>query len=143
MSADIKTTLKKDVKPKKVAYIIGYSPSDLKEIIESAETNIGAVTFRKRTNGEVRRMTYRLHVKDPKFAKKPTGQGKIVSDSNLITVFDTNKVIRDANNVIIGRGAWRTIPLDSIMSITAAGKKYIVSDYKDSSKILNSFGNID
>jgi len=43
-----------------------------------------------------------------------------------MTVLDCNLVIKDKNNKIIGRGGWRTIPLENVIQITANGVRYII-----------------
>jgi hypothetical protein len=45
----------------------------VKETIERAGTTIGSVHFLKRENGELRKMSYRLHVRKPSVAKAPKG----------------------------------------------------------------------
>lgn len=125
----------------KIAIIINYGPEEMRKILATAGSHIGSVKFKKRTNGEIRKMTYRLSVTNPKYAQKPSGKKKDIVDGNsiaqktLITVFDTNKVVRNKNEEIIGRGAWRTIPLDSILEVKAGGIRYIVGDYSDSKTI--------
>jgi len=129
----------------------------VKEWIEKAGTTIGSVYFTKRSNGELRKMSYRLHVTKPSVANPPKGtikakileesdkkickicgskycfvgpwqndtkinskklDKKAINDANkLITVLDCNKVVRDETGSIKGRGAWRSVPLDSVTRI--------------------------
>jgi len=120
----------------------------IREKIELAGTTIGSVHFKKRSDGKLRKMSYRLHVKNPSIASIPKGLmnaigGKFleheVSDkvrvsrkdvdmeNNQMTAFDANKVIRDDSGVIIGRGAWRTIPLERVERICNKGVLYIIN----------------
>ena len=104
------------------------SPENLRKVIESAGNQIGSVHFIKRSTGELRKMSYRLHVTNPRYAKKPMGK-KVIDDvaNTQMTVFDTNKVIKDKETgEVIGRGAWRTIPLENVVRITAGGKTYLI-----------------
>ena len=98
-------------------------------LIESAGNKIGSVHFRKRSDGTLRRMCYRLHVQTPGYAIKPTGktiQKRVSKDrDNLqMTVFDVNKVRRDKKGKISGRGDWRTIPLESVERVCVKGEIY-------------------
>lgn len=111
-------------------------PKRLKKIrkaIMSAETTIGSVHFEKRSNGELRKMAYRLHVRTPSIARIPKGKKEkyktyIKDKENLqMTVLDVNKVVRDNLERKIGRGAWRTIPLELVKRIAVKGKIYVIS----------------
>jgi len=101
----------------------------VRELIKQAGTTIGSVEFTTRKNGKPRRMTYRLKVQNPKFAKKP-GEGKKTNKTavdlknNQMTVLDVNVNLRDDDGKIIGRGGWRTIPLERVTSIKNHGVKY-------------------
>lgn len=171
----------------------------VKEQIEKAGTTIGSVHFTKRENGELRKMSYRLHVKAPSVAKAPKGISKDSSVDTIqtikktetytvdvctkcglektgalntsavrtcntgpfrtetktrtidativvpakpkldkkrvdkandqITVLDANKVVRDDQGNIIGRGAWRTIPLENVVRIKAKGEEIVINRY--------------
>lgn len=104
------------------------SPENLRKVIESAGNKIGSVHFIKRSTGKLRKMSYRLHVTNPRYAKKPMGK-KVIDDvaNTQMTVFDTNKVIKDKETgEVIGRGAWRTIPLENVVRIAAGGKTYLI-----------------
>jgi hypothetical protein len=122
-------------------------PARMRQIIESAGQKIGSVHFIKRSDGSLRKMCYRLHVKKPSVAPVPNGlknavagdgndldvadltaRKKFDEDHNQITVLDANKVVRDSSGKKIGRGAWRTIPLDAIQRITVNGKTYKITD---------------
>lgn len=174
----------------------------IRERIEDAGTQIGSVHFKKRSNGEIRKMAYRLHVKNPSVAAKPKGmktaapaapavpaatpatsatsvtavqsvstvlvcekcgRGKgvctlgpfklvapsnfistdlptdspktqqsfivkkqIDADNNQVTVLDVNKVVRKGEE-IVGRGAWRTVPLENVTRISNRGKIYEIT----------------
>jgi len=109
----------------------------VRDLIRSAGTTIGAVHFEKRRGGGLRKMAYRLHVRNPSIAAKPRGldddgqprrRGRYYTDlKNLqMTVLDVNKVIRDKDGNIVGRGAWRTIPLELVRRIAVKGKAYTI-----------------
>ena len=119
------------------------TPDRIRQLIESAGTTIGSVHFIKRSDSSLRKMCYRLHVTKPSVAAVPKGladnadpsiasvqalQDRKVQDmaNNQITVLDANKVVRDETGKKIGRGAWRTIPLDSVVQVTAKGTTYVI-----------------
>ena len=92
----------------------------VKNLIESVGNKIGSVHFRKRSDGSLRKMCYRLHTKKPQYATSPSGKRfkkrqALNSDNLQMTVFDVNKVVRDKKGKIAGRGAWRTIPLENVV----------------------------
>jgi hypothetical protein len=106
------------------------APERVRQIIESAGTHLASVHFIKRSTGELRKMSYRLHVRNPSVAKKPHSDNfsnrKDQDKANdQITVFSNNEVIRDENGNKIGRGDWRTIPLENVLQVTVRGKRYI------------------
>ena len=49
------------------------SPERVRQIMESVGSRIGNVHFIKRSNGQLRKMSYMLHVSNPKIGKKPSG----------------------------------------------------------------------
>ena len=109
--------------------IVAYNPSIewVRAKIEEAKNNIGSVWFVKKSNGELRKMTYRLHVNSPSVAKKPSGlntgnRKEIDARNNNMTVFDCNAVVRDDSGNKIGRGAWKTIPLNNVVRIKNNGR---------------------
>jgi hypothetical protein len=106
------------------------TPGEVRKIIESAGNQIGSVQFIKRSDGSLRKMSYRLHVTNPSVAKKPSGTDRYRKNTdranNQITVFDVNKSVRGKDGGVIGRGAWRTIALENVTRIVAGGKKYLI-----------------
>jgi hypothetical protein len=99
----------------------------VRKVIESAGNTIGSVHFIKRSNHELRRMSFRLHVKNPSMAQAPrtNAKNRYKDRDNLqMTVLDANKVIRDDKGKAIGRGAYRTIPLENVERISVKGKVY-------------------
>ena len=129
----------------------------VKSKLEDAGNHIGSVHFEKRKDGALRKMSYRLHVKNPSVAAAPKGirqesrtvcscgkekgnglsqcnsgpfttvarvaavqKKDIDKKNNQMTVFDTNKVVRK-DGVVIGRGAWRTVPLEKVVRIRSKG----------------------
>jgi hypothetical protein len=111
--------------------IVAYSPSIawIRAKILEVKNNIGSVWFIKKSNGELRKMTYRLHVKNPSVAKKPSGlntgdRKEIDARNDNLTVFDCNAVVRDNSGNKIGRGAWKTIPLENVVRIKSNGRTF-------------------
>ncbi len=103
----------------------------IKKAIQSAGDTIGAVTFIKRSDGEMRSMVYRLHCNNPSFAPKPTEAGHIKSvakdsDNMQLTVLDINHAIHNKKGHIIGRGHWKSIPLENVIRVQARGRIYRV-----------------
>jgi len=134
----------------------------VKEKIEDAGTTIGSVHFIKRTNGKLRKMSYRLHVQNPTVASKPKGLKKsdrvcmscglpygdclvgpfksicrsnsvnkkvIDKNNDQITVLDANSVVRDKDGLVLGRGQWRTVPLENVVRIRNKGTTYIINKF--------------
>ena len=107
---------------------------DVRELIKTAGTQIGSVHFIKRTDGSLRKMCYRLNVKNPSHSKAPSGKNdrRAINDKHdIMTVYDVNHVKRDKNgNVLrdccarILRGDWRSIPLDNVKRIRTGGVVY-------------------
>jgi len=110
------------------------SPESVREIMELVGNKIGSVHFIKRGDGTLRKMSYRLHVTKPSVAKSPSGRTDRKTMDRLhdqMTVFDVNKVVRGINGEVIGRGAWRTVPLENVVRVAAAGKVYLLMpDYE-------------
>lgn len=92
--------------------------------ILEAGSKFGNVWFYKREDGSLRKMAYKLHVSNPTYSKKPSSlKGARLNLSNM-TVYDVNKVVRDASGKIIGRGSYRTIPLENVVRIVSNGNTY-------------------
>jgi len=133
-----------------VKEIVAFNPPSawVRQQIEKAGSKIGGVWFYKRSNGELRKMCYKLHCKNPTAAKKPNGialkddksllpSHSVVMDGhkavvrfskrivdrahNLITILSTNDMSRDKTGQIIGRGAYKSIPLDRVTRIVNNG----------------------
>jgi len=112
-------------------------PTDwIRSKIEEAGNLIGSVHFYKREDNSLRKMSYRLHVRKPSIAKAPKEKDNSVSTkanrkaidkkNNQMTVLDANKVVKNQEGKVIGRGAWRTIPLDKVIRISNKGTTYII-----------------
>ena len=102
----------------------------VRELILSAGNTFGSVWFYKRSDGSLRKMPFRLHVKSPTYAQQPSGklfQARKAkdSDNNMITVLDTNKVLRAKSGkrkgLISGRGDYRSIPLENVVRVCVKG----------------------
>jgi hypothetical protein len=103
--------------------------SEVKRLMESVGTRIGSVHFVKRGDGKKRKISYRLHVKSPSYAKKPTGKKSLekkVRDINnqLITIFDTNMIRYNKKGLMSGRGGYKSIPLDGVYRLKVNGEIY-------------------
>jgi hypothetical protein len=104
----------------------------VKKLILSAGNKIGSVHFTKRSDGTKRRMCYRLHAQNTSYAPRPSGKSigrrQHDSDNLQMTVLDVNKVLRAPSGrrkgKISGRGAWRTIPLETVSRIKVNGQIY-------------------
>lgn len=103
------------------------SAERIRQIMESVGSKIGNVHFIKKSNGKLRKMSFRLHVRNPKHQASPSGnvdrRAQDVSNGTM-TVYSTNDVVRDKDKNIIGRGAYKCIPLDRVTRIVANGKVY-------------------
>lgn len=103
--------------------------SKVKSLMKSIGNHIGVVHFIKRSDGRKRKMSYRLRVFNPQYAKAPTGknskkQKKINSDKNLMTVFDTNCFRYNNKGKLCGRGSYKSVPLDSVTRLAVGGEIY-------------------
>jgi len=110
-----------------VVTVFETSPAHIRQILESVGSKIGNVHFIKRSNGALRKMSYRLHVRNPKHGKAPSGNGNRRSDDiakDTMTVYSTNDVVKDRDGNVTGRGAYKRIPLDGVTRIVACGKVY-------------------
>jgi hypothetical protein len=101
----------------------------VRSLIESVGNRIGSVHFIKRSDGKKRRMSYRLHVRKPSYARKPEGKRFLKtwtkdSDNLQLTVFDVNKVLYNKNGKMNGRGDWRSIPLENVTRVAVNGEIY-------------------
>ena len=105
----------------------------VKDIILSAGNQIASVWFRKRSDGSLRKMAYRLHVANPTYASTPKSASfkkrkAKDSDNQMLTVLDVNKVLRAKSGrrkgKICGRGAYRSIPLETVTRVCVKGEIY-------------------
>lgn len=151
----------------KEVWIYNADVGNIRDIIKQAGNTIGSVHFNKRSDGQLRKMSYRLHVKKPSVARAPKGDvkddtGTKLMDSvgsfqfnpngvtvikmrhnrkdidlanNQMTILDCNKVVRDENGAVKGRGAWRTIPLETVTQVTVKGVKYVIKNGETKAKI--------
>lgn len=107
------------------------------ELMKQVGNKIGSVHFIKRSDNELRKMCFRLHVTKPRFAKEPSGKvnkKKIDQNNEQLTVFDVNKVLRDKNGIILKdengkqkRGDWRTVPLENVTRLCIDGIVYTIN----------------
>jgi hypothetical protein len=77
--------------------------------------------------GKVRANGSRYVVVNPVGINKPVVNRKEIDLVNeQMTVLDVNKVVRDSSGKVIGRGAWRTIPLETVTQVTVKGVRYLI-----------------
>lgn len=112
-----------------MSLVISSNPKAVRQTMESVGTRIGSVHFRKRSDGSLRKMCYRLHVQQPSIASAPSKKTLLKRKQDLengqMTVFDVNKVIWK-DGMKVGRGAWRTVPLETVERICVDGTIYTV-----------------
>ena len=134
MNNSIKKTLKKAPKIKHITWnTLPERIKKVREVILSAENTMGGVYFHKRSDDTLRHMSYRLHVKNPKYTAPPSGnkdKWKKDRDNLQITVLDVNKPITDRNGKVVGRGQYRTIPLENVCKILVRGQIYFVDEVR-------------
>lgn len=125
-------TVAKTIGEKEVT-LQGVNPSDVEALLLKAGNKIGSVHFCKRTDKTLRKMCYRLHVQNPKYSNAPKGSDRkgVNKKNKQLTVYDVNKVNRDKDDKIVfdengkqKRGAWRTVPLESVVRICVDGVVY-------------------
>ena len=117
--------------------VVEYNPTceRVRQIMRKAGSNFGTVHFVKKSTGKMRKMSYRVGVKKPKWSMAPGTSGVVKSPAKnadtLMTVYDVNKVHRDnQGNVIrdedgkVKRGAYRTVPLDRVTMVVVKGVRY-------------------
>jgi hypothetical protein len=103
----------------------------VREKILSAGNTMAGVVFYKRTDDSLRHMSYRLHVQNPKYAAAPSGnkdKWKKDRDNLQLTVLDVNSPIKDLKGNTVGRGQYRTIPLENVRQISVRGQIYFVDE---------------
>jgi len=116
-------------------YLTNVDTEEVEKLLKKAGSKIASVHFLKRSNKELRKMCYRLGVRNPSFASKPKGGDKnrkeVNKKNNQLTVFDVNKVCRDRKGKIKYsddgkqlRGAWRTVPLENVTRVCVDGVTY-------------------
>jgi hypothetical protein len=117
--------------------LIQVNPEDVEVLLRKAGNKIGSVHFEKRTDKSLRKMCYRLHVKNPKNANAPKGNNRkgVNKRNKQMTVYDVNKVIRNKAKEIQydengkqQRGAWRTVPLENVVRICVDGITYKIEE---------------
>lgn len=97
----------------------------IKKIIEDAGNKVFSVHFIKKSDGELRKMSCRLHVYKPTYSESPKGAKKInASDYDNILVFDCNKILHNKKGKMNGRGAYRTVPLMNVVRVKVNGEIY-------------------
>ena len=98
------------------------------KLMNSIGNQIGSVHFIKRSDGKLRKMTYRLHVTHPTYEKEPNGKfafrKAMDSDKHLITVFDTNSLRYSKKGKLNGRGNYKCVPLNGVVRLKVNGTIY-------------------
>lgn len=98
--------------------------SKLRNILHSVGNKIGSVWFIKKSDGTLRKMTYRVNVETPSHASMPSGKSIKKFTPDVMTVFDVNKIRYNSQNEMSGRGEWRSVPLDNIIRMKVNGTIY-------------------
>lgn len=97
----------------------------VKKLLLSAGNTIGNVHFYKRSDGKLKKMSYRLNVRKPSYSKPPTGKSRVDrEDLELLTVYDTNCLRYNSKGRLCGRGSYKTISLDGVCRVSVNGEKY-------------------
>ena len=100
----------------------------VKKLMLSVGNSFGAVTFKKRSDGKIRKMSYRLHVTNPQYAKKPESKihyrKTIEEEKDLLTVFDTNTLRYNKKGMLNGRRNYKCVPLDGVIRLKVNGVIY-------------------
>jgi hypothetical protein len=104
----------------------------VRNLMLSSGNLIGSVHFIKRSDGSKRKMSYRLRVQKPTYAKAPSGKDKERhakdSDNGLITIFDCNSIRYDKKDRMNGRGGYKSIPLAGVYRVKVGGEIYRIRD---------------
>jgi hypothetical protein len=97
----------------------------IKSLISKAGNQMFSVHFIKKSNGELRKMSCRLHVRKPTYSESPNGTKRInASDYDNLIVFDCNKILHNKKGKMNGRGAYRTVPLMNVVRVKVNGEIY-------------------
>jgi len=113
-------------KKRKTVYEFEPTVERVRDLMRSAGSQMASVHFIKK-NGELRKMAYRVGVRNPSCAAPVKGkvdwQKRKASQkkTKTMTVLDANKVVRDDAGNPVGRGAWRSVPLDRVIQVTVRG----------------------
>jgi hypothetical protein len=105
----------------------------VKSLIKGAGNQIIGIWFKKRSNGKLKKMACRARVFSPTYESKPKGDSGRKSrdaEQNLMTVFDVNHIRRDKNNMINGRGSFKSIPLDGVVRVKVGGVIHKIVEVK-------------
>lgn len=100
------------------------SPEELRGLFDLAGSRIFSVTFMK-ANGDLRTMSARLGVYQPKNAKAPQGIGDRQAEDRYhgtMTVYDMNADARSNSQ----KGGYRRFKLSSLKSVKINGTTYKV-----------------
>jgi len=63
--------------------------------------------------------------------RKKINKSEVDKKNNQMTVYDANNVRRDKDNKIIGRGDYRTVPLEKVTRIKNNKTTYIIKQYDE------------
>jgi len=97
----------------------------VRKLMLSAGNRFADVWFLKRENNELRRMTYRLNIKNPSYVKLPNGKGKVdLKKHQLMNVLDCNVVRYNDCGRMSGRTGWKSIPLNRVIRVSVNGVIY-------------------
>ena len=95
------------------------SPDRIKQIIESAGTQMAALQYKDATTGEIKKIAYRLNLQKPCNFIVPWNPYK-----SAMPIYNANKLIRDTQGNKIGRGCWQVININEVIQVTVKGKRF-------------------
>lgn len=101
---------------------ISSNPKKIREVMGSVGGQIGNVWFRKREDGELKKMCYKLGVRNPKHSKAPNSdvrRSEVDRDNVQMTVYSVNSVNKEGK-----RGGYRTVALEGVVRVVAGGIEY-------------------
>jgi hypothetical protein len=98
----------------------------VRDLINKTGNRIFGVTFTKK-NGEIRKMTARLHVRHPKHSPAPFGYNDRAEQdrrTETVTVYDMNKVIGHTQDGKPLKGAYRCFKAANVKELKVNGEVY-------------------
>jgi len=91
------------------------APDRIKQIIESAGSQMAGLQYVDHTDGSIKKVSY-MAKKDYSFAYFPS--------QYVIRLYNVNKFQRDSQGNKTTRGCWELIPLNDVVQVTVKGKRF-------------------